>query len=96
MWKKMRSADGVISVENEDESNTITSGPESGERKPRVIRSEEARTRKTAKYNQRLRARKASISGSQNMIETAKAEEEKETDESGKWEDSTEYSHGLT
>jgi len=66
-----------------------------GEMKPRAIRSDEARLRKRTKHNQRRRARMASINSSQNVTTLDGAREAKgETDGAGKWEDSTELSHG--
>jgi hypothetical protein len=93
--KKMRRADGVTLVENEDKTNAITSGLDSGEMKLRAIRSDEARARKNAKRNQRRRAWKASSNNSQNMTETESAQEAEETERLGKWEGSSEISHGL-
>ena len=93
--KKMRRADDAFSVEIEDEINASSSGLDSGEMKSRAIRSDEARMRKNAKHRQRQRARKASINCSQNKTEAEGAQEAEETDRMGKWETSTENSHGL-
>ena len=46
--KNMRSADDAPSVESEDETNAITSGPDSGGKKSHAKRSEEARVRRKA------------------------------------------------
>ncbi len=70
-------------------------GLESGEIKSRAIRSDEARARKNAKRNQRRRVWKASLNSSQNITETDSAQEAEEIDGPGKWEGSSEISHGL-
>ena len=44
--KKRRRADDALSVESEDETNAITSGPDSGGKKSHAKRSVEARARK--------------------------------------------------
>jgi len=93
--KKMRRADGVPLVESEAETSARSAGTGSGEKKSRVIRSDEARARRHAKRNQRQRTRKANISDSKNKSETDGAQEAEETEGKGKWEMSTEYSHGL-
>ena len=92
--KKMRSADDASSVESEDETNAITSGPDSGGGKSHTKRSEEARARKNAKDTQPQRARKASISVKENMAETDAAQEAVATDGSGKCENSSEHPNG--
>ena len=76
----MRRSDGAPSVESEDETNAITSGRDSGERKSRVIRSDESQARRKAMYKQRQRARKASTNGSQIMIDLDVAQEAKEAE----------------
>jgi len=81
--KKSR-VDGVFSVESEAETSAVFAGLGSGEMQSRAIRSDEARTRKNAKNHQRRRARKASISGSQNKMETDSAREAEETEGPGK------------
>ena len=58
-------------------------------------RSDEARARKNAKDYQRRRAQKANIKSRQNKTEVDGAQEAEETDRMGKWETSTENSHGL-
>ena len=93
--KKMRSADDAPSVESEDESNTITSGPDSGGRESHAKRSEEARARRHAKRNWRQNARKANTSASKNKTEIDGTQEAEETEGTGKWVMSSEYSHGL-
>ena len=93
--KKMRRADGVVLEENEDETNAITSGPDSGGRESHAKRSEEARARRHAKRNRRQNARKANTSAIKNKTETDGTQEAEETDGTGKWVMSSEYSHGL-
>ena len=93
--EKKRRVDGVFSVESEAETNAGFAGLGSGEMQSRAIRSDEARARKRAKNTQRQRARMASTKSSHNMTETDSAQEVKVTEGPGKWEDSTEYSHGL-
>ena len=59
----------------EAETNAGFAGLGSGEMKSCAIRSDEARAKRNAKKNQRQRKRKASISNSQNMIQTDSAQE---------------------
>ena len=64
--KKMRRADGVLTVESGAETIVGSAGLESGEIKSRAKRTDEARVRRHAKRNQRQSARKASTSDSLN------------------------------
>ena len=94
--KMLRRVDGAPSVESEAETIADSAGLESGVIKSRAIQSDEARARKRTKHDQRRRARMASINSSQNVTAIDGAREaEGETDGAGKWEDSTELSHGL-
>ena len=78
--KKMRSADDAPTAESEEETNAITSGPDSGGREPHAKRSEEARARRKTTKKQHQRTRKASIRDIQHMTEPDGAQEAEEAE----------------